>query len=430
MRLELEPIVACITGVQSVPVAIVRVSGVGSVGLMATSFEGLPAEPEPRRLYYGRFHHGDEGFTVVFEPSRSFTGEECCEAMLHGSPASVHALLANLMRAGAREALPGEFTQRAFLHGRIDLTEAEGVRASIEAQTDRQFRLAQALREGRVAQALAAVRERIAALLAGVEAQVDFSEEVGPFDRAAAIAELESVLAALSTLESDAAKVALIQSGLRIVLTGRPNSGKSSLLNALVGHERAITSAIPGTTRDYVEAALDYDGFKVVLIDTAGLHATEDPIELEGIRRAIDVARKADRIWYLFDSSEGWKESDERNIERLGMSVRRVPTKADLVGSTNGISVVTGQGVPDLIEAEVRGLRSEDPLPVQPRHAEGISETAASLVRAKGILEGVRPLDLVSVDLREALDRLGTITGETATDDLLDRIFRDFCIGK
>lgn len=433
MRLELEPIVACITGNQSVPVGIVRVSGVGAHDCLRHVFEVLPERPEPRRLYYGRFSNDDEGFAVLFDSDRSYTGEESAEAMIHGSVASVRSLIEALVAAGARPARPGEFTERAFLHGRVDLAQAEGVRASIEAQTDRQMALANAWRSGILSQAIESISARVGRLLAEIEAHTDFSEELGEYDRGAGSVQLQALSSELGQLIDASATVRLIQEGLRIAIVGRPNAGKSSLLNAVVGHNRAITSPVPGTTRDYVEVEVDHDGFKLVLVDTAGLREAEGDAEAEGIARAREIARSADAAWFLFDASQGWTDEDERQLASLGAQVRRVATKADLRNSGDvapSISSKTWEGIRELLDREVERLRELPTAPVGVRHAESVRRARIAIQAAQATMDSVRPLDLVASDLRHALDSLGEILGESVGADLIESIFRDFCVGK
>jgi tRNA modification GTPase len=434
MRL-LDTIVAPITAVPG-PVAIVRVSGPRAWEVARSAFEALPDSAEVRRLYYGTFATGDEGYAALFD-ERGYTGEQSAELHCHGSRAAVDALLRECEAAGARAAEPGEFTQRAFLHGRIELTQAEAVRDTIEADTAVQLRQANLLREGALGRSVSAVRDRIIAQIAAVEASVDFSEEVGDLDRVALAESTEEALAEVRRLLQTSEVGRILRGGYRIAIVGPPNAGKSSLLNALLNEERAIVTEIPGTTRDYVEELVDFQGLPVALIDTAGLRETTDPVEEIGIQRTLSIAAGADEVWYVYDAAAGWTQRDQEELESFEKPATVLANKSDIVRDESvglAISAETGEGLDQLVDLTVQRIVQDRDLATSPlinaRHEEALLAAQEALQMTLRTAASEVPDDLLAVTLREAADYLGRITGETSSEDMLERIFRDFCIGK
>lgn len=430
-----DTIAAPITGAQRAAVAIVRVSGTEAWNIASGLFKPLPALPEVRRAYYGQFAHGDDGFVLLFAEGASFTGESCAEFHVHGSPSSVRALMEHCLRRGARMAEPGEFTYRAFMNGRIDLTEAEGVRETIESQTQRQFRQSQLLREGRLRERISALRDQVFGVLARVEASVDFSEEIGELDRVSAVSELRKGVEECETLLATHDRGRLVREGVTVAIVGRPNAGKSSLLNAILKSDRAIVTEIAGTTRDTVEEWAEVNGQMVRFMDTAGLRDTDDVVERIGVDRALRAADSADEIWYLYDAAAGWTTSDDEELRQLSRPVRILANKSDLgarapQGHTM-ISALTGAGIPELLADLVRTQEELEFGPsINSRHLPLLEQTLRAIQLAIDTLSEEVPDDLASVHLRDAVMRLGEITGETANEDMVARIFRDFCIGK
>lgn len=447
-----DTIVAPISGSLPAAVAVVRVSGPLAYEVAAQVFPPWPKSPEPRKALYGRFSHGDDGLALPFEPGRSYTGEATVEFSVHGSVASLRLLLDACVAAGARLAGPGEFTMRAFLNGRIDLTQAEAVRDTIEAQTASQLRQALSQMEGRLRLEVATLRTDLLRLLAAVEASVDFSEEIGDLDRAEATATLANCARRLDGLVEAGRVGRIVREGLRIAICGRPNAGKSSLLNAVLGHERAIVTAVPGTTRDTIEEAADFRGQRVVLVDTAGLRATKDPVESIGVARALAEAERADIVWHVFDLARGWSKADREFAARSTRPVLRVGTKADLVRRSAAsaasagrsraaeaapkpdvsVSSVTREGLDDLVAATLTRFAAADvsaPCP-NSRHIPLLASARAHIEHGLDTLAHDLPDDLLSTVLQAAIHDLGQITGDTASEDMVDAIFRDFCIGK
>lgn len=435
MPSHFDTIVAPITGTEPAAVAVIRVSGPEAWQVATRVFEKWPATPESHRAQYGRFTTGDDGLVLPFADGHSYTGEQAVELSIHGSPASVEALVNACIDNGARFAEPGEFTMRAFLNGRMDLTQAEGVRDTVEARTADQLRQANLLREGALTRAVEDIRATLLTMLTAVEASVDFSEEIGEFQREGAVESVNEAVRRIDLLLETADSGRLLRQGYRIAIVGLPNAGKSSLLNALLNYDRAIVTDVPGTTRDFVEEEVDLGGVRCILIDTAGIHDTEDLVEELGIGKAFRVAASADEIWFLHDCTTKWTEEEQELLMSFDRPTLVVGTKCDIgavpVDASILISSVTREGLPRLIEHVKNKVRSNSGLPViNSRHAVALSEAKEVLLSLREGLQAHTPDDLLTVELAQAIRCLGEITGETATPDVIDRIFHDFCIGK
>ncbi len=430
-----ETIAACITAPGRGAVAIVRLSGSRSVEIAHVVAPFLPADLQFRHAYFGDFVTGDDGLCLVFAEGASFTGELVVELNCHGSPISVNRLLEACYTAGARPAERGEFSLRAFLNGEIDLAEAEGIRETVDANTDRQFDRANQLRAGLLAAEIAPILEDVRHGLTTVEALTDFSEELGDFSLEKKTEKIRSALARVDHFLSTEALSRRIKQGLLVVLAGRPNAGKSSLLNALLKADRAIVTPVAGTTRDTIEEQIAIDGIPVRLVDTAGLRESVDEVEQEGIKRSEQYISDADLVLYLFDGAAGWSTEDDRIFDELAVKAQILSTKADLEKGDRGlpVSVKSGDGLDQVIEIIRSHVEDSEiePVTLVDRHYTVMREIRDLVQESIETIENESvPDDLAAVTLRGALRKLGELTGESAPADVLEQIFSQFCIGK
>jgi tRNA modification GTPase len=461
--LDRDVIVGLATPAGAAGVAVVRLSGDGVLAVGGRLADCLGQEVGDRRLRLCRVWHPvsreflDQAMVCFMAGPRSYTGEDVVELQTHGGTATVAAVMGACLEAGARMARPGEFTLRAFLNGRIDLAEAEAVAGLVGAQSDRARRVALRQLHGGLGDVLGKIRRICVEVLAEVEARLDFpDEELADLPVEPLAKQLDKVGERLDALVAQAPAGRLAREGARVVLLGRPNVGKSSLLNALVGRSRAIVHASPGTTRDWLEDELALGGLRLTIVDTAGQRpgTEDDPAESMGALTAMDQARHADLVLLVINLVEGMTPADQRLLDQLGeQKVGVVLNQTDLVepetlqrvadqvagrclqvlGNT---SAVTGDGVLALTEA----LRDrfdggevafeELPLVSEQRHEESL-RLARALVSDAGLgLRSAQSEELVALDLREATRALGSITGEGVTQDVLEQIFSRFCIGK
>ncbi len=428
-----DTIVAAITGSQAAAVAWIRLSGPDSWAIASRVFGNWPSQPQSHRAVFGVYSHGDSGLALPFEDKQSYTGERSVELSIHGSRASSRALVQLCLDEGARMAEPGEFTLRAFLNGRVDLTQAEAVRDTVESETDAQLRAANLNRRGVLKREVSDIRNGVLKVLANVEASVDFSEEIGDLDRIGALTSTEEQIGRIEQLLASADTNRILRNGFRIAIVGPPNAGKSSLLNALLGEDRSIVSDIAGTTRDYVEERVEIGGVPIVLIDTAGLRESTDRIESIGIQRTISMAANSDAIWYVYDSQVGFTPDDQATVDTFDRPVSLLANKSDLVVPTQGIpiSAITRDGLSTLLDHVTSLVATSPSSPlINARHQPLLIQAKESLQLVRDTLSHHAPDDLLSVLLTEAAHFLGEITGETAAPDMIERIFHDFCIGK
>lgn len=432
-----DTIAAIATAPGSAGVGIVRVSGPAALEIADGAFRGRRT---PSRTRGGRFLFGqlvaqggevlDEGLCLVFRGPRSYTGEDVAELQTHGSPAVLARVLARVLELGARPARPGEFTLRAYLSGRLDLAQAEAVLNLVNAGSEAARRQGALGLSGALGARIAGVAADITRTLAAIQAMLDYPEEGVPDeDRAAPLARAQ---AGLRTLLDTARAGQAATRGARLALIGRPNAGKSSLLNALLGYERSIVTPIPGTTRDYLEAGLELAGVPVTLVDTAGLRETADPVEAAGVRQAAALALQADLVLVLEDGHAP-REPLPREVPQ-GARVIRLRTKADLDPAwddpeTLAVSAVTGAGLPEVREVVGAALlgdaaRGEAWLTTE-RQADAARRALTHLDLATGL-----PDDLAGYELEAALHALAELTGRDVQEDVVDAVFRNFCVGK
>lgn len=396
----------------------------------------------PRQALLSRWCDGtgatiDRGIQIYFPAPASYTGEDVVEFHGHGNPVVLRALLDRLLELGARPAGPGEFTRRAVFHGKMDLTQAEAVAATIDAATRRAAMAAQRQLDGAFGRFIGDCMDRITALLATVEAQIDFVDEDLPRYAGEALRkQAEELCGRLRRSLATAPFGMRLFSGVEIAIVGAPNVGKSTLLNRLSGCERAIVSDRAGTTRDLLEVDLELAGIPVRLVDTAGLHASDDPIELEGMRRARAAAERADLVLLVVDATDG----ESRNCA-VDADIR-VMNKCDLIDPGEvpqgflPICARSGEGVERLLEEIVGRIDAagcatgEDAMITRLRHREAVERALLAVERGMALLDSEEMLDLAAAEWRSAWAALGEIVGIGDVERILDRIFSTFCIGK
>ena len=381
----------------------------------------------------------DEAMAVLMRAPRSYTREDVAEIHCHGAPYTVHETVRLAVKAGARPAEPGEFTRRAFENGRIDLAQAEAVMALIGAQGAKAAQDALRQMRGGASKIILEARAEAIRLLAGLEAAVDFPEEIDESEAMAGLREGAASLAATLRAACNPRAEKLLREGLDVVIAGRPNAGKSTLLNALLGEERAIVTDLPGTTRDTLTERLELDGLIVQLTDTAGLREDGDAVEEIGVARARAALECADLRLIVVDASAPLEPEDEALIVEPCIVVLN---KCDLPPCINRyggaariveVSALTGQGLPELLDT----LREAAALPdasqaslTRARHIAAATQAAQALEEAVAAMDTGFPTDVAAIDLKRALDALGSITGETLSEDVIDAIFANFCVGK
>lgn len=441
-----DTIVAPSTAMWEAGVGILRLSGPRALAI-ARALCRRQRPWEPRRAYLQRFYDDrggalDQGIVLYFPAPNSFTGEDVVELQGHGSPLVLQLLQQSARRLGARDARPGEFSERAFLNGRMDLAQAEGLADLIHAQSESQARAALASLEGRFSEKINELREAILQVLALCEAGLDFSEEdLGSAHRDALEQALKTSQRRLESLLQQARQGARLARGARVALIGRPNVGKSSLLNALAGRESAIVTAIAGTTRDLVREELQIGGLTVELVDTAGLQDSADPVEREGIRRSRATVASSQWVLLVADAAAGWKSDDARILAELdSQRLTIVWNKGDLVAKAPVlpeprpqlvVSARTGAGL-DALRMELQrslGAVEAAPFSARNRHVHALEECGNALTEAATALS-MGNEELLAECLRAAGASLATVTGAMDVEEILGAIFSQFCIGK
>jgi tRNA modification GTPase len=457
--------------------AVVRISGAQALAVAGKSFLPVgksslkPSSAPTHTIHFGKIVRGekviDEVLLAVLRAPRTFTREDTVEISCHGGILPAKLVLDTLLANGARLAEPGEFTRRAFLNGRIDLAQAEAVADLIHSRTELALAAANEQLAGKLSQRINRLRDDLMHTLAHVEAHIDFpDEDIAPDTKEELLQRLENGVAFMDELLLTANEGQILRRGIRAVIVGRPNVGKSSLLNQLLGRDRAIVSHIPGTTRDTIEETANIRGLPVVFIDTAGLREARDEIEREGIRRSRESLAKAEFILHVLDASEPLTKADEKYFtEFAGKKRILVRNKIDLpvklvlpsehgspgpqrvgniVSAAAGesrapvvdVCCLSGQGVEQLKDAikelvwsgEIKAEMLQ--VMINSRHQDALNRARAATLRTIDTLRGGATLELAAMDLRIAVNAVGEIVGKTATEDLLDSIFSRFCIGK
>jgi tRNA modification GTPase len=458
----LEPTIAAIaTPPGASGLGVIRMSGSRSLALLQRLFRPRHhrSEPSSHKMHYGWVLHPETGETidevlaVFMRAPHTYTREDVVEIHCHGSYLVLQRILAAVLAAGARLAAPGEFTKRAFLNGRIDLTQAEAVLDLLEARTDRGLALALGQLQGQLQEKITRIRQGLLTVRAILEVAIDFPEEdVEILQSAELLTQLrDQVEAPIAELIAAADRGRLFREGAAVVILGRPNVGKSSLLNMLLREERAIVTSLPGTTRDTIEEHLDIQGIPVRIVDTAGIREPTEPIEEIGIRRAQQKVAAADLILLLLDGSVPPTAADRQLLASLADKPRLlVLNKIDITpeaqiaayhqafpdSSLIPISAATGEGIEAMEKAICTILAGDMPgeadhacVPNLRHRASLARALAATRAAAAGLANGL-PSDLLAIELQTALDQLGEIIGETTVEDVLDTIFERFCIGK
>jgi tRNA modification GTPase len=457
-----ETIVAISTPPGRGGIGVVRLSGPRAFALAASLFRPArtgTATAAPGRLTFGRFVDADgetidHGYLVLFRAPATFTGEETAEMWAHGSPASLRLLVVAAVTQGARPATPGEFTMRAFLNGRIDATQAEAIRDLIEARTSFQAKVAHDQVRGRISAEVNRLKDRLAEMVARIEASIEFGEEseaVRFLPEGGPLPEARALKGAIETLAGTYDRGRRVREGATIALVGAPNVGKSSLFNRLLEEERAIVTPIAGTTRDVLEETLDLGGIPVTLLDTAGLAEPRDEADAEAVRRARGALLSSDLLLLVLDRSRALRDDEKLLLREIdGARSLVVLNKADLtcglgpdqavdLSRRHGafeVSAKSGRGVESLRNRLAQAVGSgavaerEEIFITNVRHRDLLLRAAAALARVEeGVEHGVTE-ECLLLDCREALDRLGEITGEVGIDGIYERIFKNFCIGK
>ncbi len=435
--------------------AVVRISGpqafvvADKVFLPSGKSSLKPSAASTHTIHYGKIvRQGetvDEVLLSVLRAPRTFTREDTVEISCHGGLLPAKLVLDTILENGARLAEPGEFTRRAFLNGRLDLAQAEAVADLIHSRTELALAAANEQLAGKLSQRINELRDEMMKTLAHVEAHIDFpDEDIAPETRAQLIQRLEKGVTFMDELLRTANEGQILRRGIRAAIVGRPNAGKSSLLNQLLGHDRAIVSPIAGTTRDTIEETANIRGLPVVFIDTAGLREARDEIEVEGIRRSRESLAKAELILHVLDASEPLTDADETYLaEFAGKKRILVRNKTDLPvklilppSSVVDVCCLSGQGMETLKDA-IKDLIWAGKIEagmlqvmINSRHQEALGRARTATLETIAALRADLTLELVALDLRIAVNAVGEIVGKTSTDDLLDSIFSQFCLGK
>lgn len=455
MALPSDTIAALGTPHGTAALAVIRVSGPDSAGLAKALFGTLPAPRVATHADY-RAKDGrivDDVLATYFQGPHSYTGEDALEISCHGSPLIAQIVLEDLLARGCRAAEPGEFTRRAFLNGRLDLSQAEAVMDLIHARSERALAAANQQLRGSLGRHLETLVDGLLHVLARVEAYIDFPEEDLPAeDRTLLGTSLEDVLRGTARLLATSHYGTLLREGVKVVIVGEPNAGKSSLLNRLVGRDRALVSDLPGTTRDFLEERVMMGAHAIRLIDTAGLNERPEPLERKGIEKTFECVESADVLLIVADATLPFP----RLPDLVQARARVVPTlvvlnKLDLVSpedpkvampellvevSCVAVSAQTGEGIDTLTRTllgkveRLGGEQGEEVLAVNARHADALRRAEESLREARRKLDTNDAIELLASDLRSSLDALGEIGGRIDNERMLDRLFATFCIGK
>jgi len=445
-----DTIVAISTGASSGAISIVRLSGDNAISIADQIFLSMqkkkPSEFLPRFLTLGKIstaNFDELALCVVFKSPASYTGENMIEFQCHGGTQIANGVLKECLKLGARIATNGEFTKRAFLNGKMSLASAEGMMDMINAESDAEIRAGYSLLTGNLSKLATSAQEELTDVLSELEVSFDYPEETIEFITKAKIKERLNVLKnQIDEVLKTSSSGKIIKSGINILIVGRPNVGKSSLLNTLLGLERAIVTDVAGTTRDSLEESFSLGDFKVNLIDTAGIHDTDDKVEKIGVDKAKSYISSADLILFLVDSSRDYSDEDEKIFNEIrDKKYIVIKTKSDLETSVNkkfyneiNLSTVTKDGVEELKNKiismmKLENFSSSSVIITNERHKNALERALESIKNAIETIDE-NTLDLVAVDIKDAYFEIGEITGNTTSEDIIDQIFDKFCLGK
>ncbi|MEY2983861.1 MAG: GTPase and tRNA-U34 5-formylation enzyme TrmE [Cyanobacteriota bacterium] len=436
-------------------IGVVRLSGPEAVSIAQRLFEAPGKQTwESHRILYGYVRDPqtrrviDESLLLLMLAPRSFTREDVVEFHCHGGIIPVQQVMQLCLEAGARLAQPGEFSLRAFLNGRLDLSQAESISELVNAQSPQAAAIALAGIQGKLAQPIRALRETCLDILADVEARIDFEDDLPPLNEALIRSQLNDVYQNVTDILATAARGELLRTGLKVAIVGQPNVGKSSLLNAWSRTDRAIVTDLPGTTRDVVESQLVVQGIPIQVLDTAGIRDTGDRVERIGVERSRQAAQQADLVLLTLDAQLGWTDAEQMIYEQVKTRpLILVINKTDLGNPeavhypqaiTQVVTTTAAQnlGIDDLEAAILGQLEQQNIMPqnldfaINQRQAAILTEAQLALAQVQQTVKEQLPLDFWTIDLRLAIQALGQITGDNVTESVLDRIFSRFCIGK
>lgn len=445
-----DTIVAVSTGASSGAISIVRLSGEESISIADKLFVSMknakPSSFMPRLLVLGTINthtFNEQAMCVVFKAPKSYTGEDMVEFQCHGGTQIASGIMKECISLGARIATNGEFTKRAFMNGKMSLSSAEGMMDMINAESDAEIRAGFNLLSGALSKLATHTQTELTDILSEIEVSFDYPEETIEYITKGKVKErLTALSSEIEKVLSTASAGKIIKSGINVLIVGKPNVGKSSLLNKLLNHERAIVTDVAGTTRDTIEDTFLLGDTKVNLIDTAGIHETNDTVEKIGVDKAKSLMDQADIILFLIDTSRDYSEEDESIYKSIqGKNFVVVKTKSDLENKLNKhfeneieISTVSGAGIENLKNkilelAHLSNIPADSIIITNERHKDALSRAFENINSAiKNI--GTDSLDLVSISIKQAYLDVGEITGNTTSEDIIDQIFKKFCLGK
>jgi tRNA modification GTPase len=444
-----DTIVANATPLIPSAVAIVRISGEDSLKIARNIFT-LPKEVKERKVYFGKILDLDnsvldEGLMIYFKGPKSFTGEDVVEIHPHGSVPVVKKIIENVIKLGGRLAQPGEFTYRSFINGKIDLTQAEAIAELINAKSEKASKVAVKILEGKLSKQVNQLKDRLLNLISLIEAEINFPEDVEEIDKQLIVDNLSDVKSEIERLLNSYKKGSIIKEGIKLAIVGRPNVGKSSLFNAMVGYERSIVSEYKGTTRDFIEESLKINDIPVILLDTAGLRETSEYIEKIGIEKAKQKIEEADIVLFVIDALEGFTDEDKKIHDEIKNKTHIIViNKSDLITKPLDIfeksdniiytSSKTYQGIKELEEkiVEILGItETEDDVFINLRHYNLLKQAKEKIENIFLNLDFlIDNKEILMLDLQEVLNYLQEIVGLITTEDVLGNIFSKFCIGK